>query len=204
MERIARRYKLEAFEKESRIVTRIVSLILLLVLSPTLSANEIDAEQAENEKTHGFSSQKENINKPIILLETRLEHQAQKIQKLEAELRSVNSRRDDGMSFEVWAGLLLASSALLLTIIGIGIALLSVFGYRKLAKSSKEAAEKVSIKVARETSEATANKATAAELVRLLEAGKFDNVIREAIETISFRGVTGLDELEEGEQSSEG
>ncbi|WP_144244125.1 hypothetical protein [Nitrincola sp. A-D6] len=183
------------YQKFRRVIFIFIFSTYSLIISYP-AASSIQHEQAQASVNARPSNEMQKFYDVITELENTIQLQSEVIEELKMTLDARKTSQKNEMSFEVWAGLLLASSALLLTIIGIGIALLSVFGYRKLVKKSKDVAEKISIKVARETSKATANEATAAELVRLLEAGNFDKVIREAIESISLRGVSRLDELE--------
>lgn len=158
-------------------------------MQQTLNSGRLMIDSAELNATQNRVSQ----------LEAEIKTQQNSIAKLNAELKAFTDSRSDGMSFEVWTGILLACSALLLTILGIGIALLSIFGYRKIVRSSSESAQKIATKVAQETSVATANEATSTELQRLIKMGAFNAVIREAIETISYRGLQPLSELDEQE-----
>lgn len=136
-------------------------------------------------------------NESLLQLKEQIKEQAQTIKELKTELKVLRERKPEGMSFEVWAGILLACAALLLTILGIGIAMLSIFGYRKIIKNSSESAQRIADKVARETSASTIQHATTEALIKLLEEGAFDGVIRDAVETISYRGMMPLDELDE-------
>jgi hypothetical protein len=116
--------------------------------------------------------------------------QRKEINHLRDELSYSLQEKGSGMKFEVWAGLLLASSALLLTIVGVGIALLSIFGYKKIINISTTVAEDTARKISTETSFQMVPDATTRELIRLMDDKKFDPIISKAVEAFLYRGVT--------------
>jgi hypothetical protein len=173
--------------------------ILLIFFSATLFADE-DAHTQSKQFESKFKSvdkELELMNRRTAELSKKVKHQNIIISNLEIKLSSTPTNDQKGMTFEVWTGILLACSALLLTIVAIGIALLSIFGYKKIVNTSTAAAEEIAKKVAMSTALDTTHEATTNELIRLLNNGDFNEIIREAVETISYRGIRSLSELDE-------
>lgn len=123
--------------------------------------------------------------------------QQNKIEALDAKLNSV--KVDDGMNFAIWTGILLASVAIILTVLGIVMALFSFFGYKKIKNSVPVLATNTSTVVATSVAEKLAPIVTEKVLVKLLEDGSFDKVINDAVANVTFRGIGySSGELSEG------
>ncbi|ETO21512.1 hypothetical protein RFI_15691 [Reticulomyxa filosa] len=101
-----------------------------------------------------------------------------------------------GMSFEVWAGILLAAAALLITILGVFIAILSIYGYKKIMTSAQEAAASKSKEAAEHIMKTMIEKATTDALIDIIENGKLNSVINESVEKVVYRGIK-IDNIEE-------
>lgn len=109
-------------------------------------------------------------------IESSASSQALIIKNLRLELKHFSKQpNNEGRSFETWSGILLATSALILGAVGMGVALLSFIGYRDLIKKGTE---KASI-VAKEVAEG--------ELGRLIESEKFDVIVRESMDRVMYR-----------------
>ncbi len=103
-----------------------------------------------------------------------------------------------GLNFAVWSGILLTSVAVILTALGIVMAVFSFFGYKKMINGAKEAATRISTEKASEVTEELVPNITETVLLKLLEEGNFDDLIFEGIEKVAYRGIefSGGDMLE--------
>jgi hypothetical protein len=137
-------------------------------------------------------------------MQSQIEFLKNEIEKLSIHIQKpIVNEPDNSMSFEVFTGILLASVALLVTILAAGIAIFSFFGYQKIISSTKEAAEKIAKKVAAETSINTTHEATKTELITLLQKGKFDSIINKAVEKVTFRGIIAPSDFDEEYEQNE-
>lgn len=103
------------------------------------------------------------------------------------------------MNFAVWTGILLASVAVILTVLGIAMAVFSFFGYKKIMDSVKEVATTISTTEAAIVSERLAPTVTEDVLLKLIEGRSFDKIIYEAVQKVTYRGIrfSSEDMLEE-------
>lgn len=129
-----------------------------------------------------------------------IDEQKDKIASLQNKLDTIEN--SSGLNFAVWSGIILTSVAILLTILGIIIAVFSFFGYKKVMNSAKDAAENVSAVKAAEITERLAPTLTESILLKLLEKGNFDKIIQQAVEKVTYRGIefSSSDMLEEQEK----
>ncbi|WP_024548880.1 hypothetical protein [Siccibacter turicensis] len=99
-----------------------------------------------------------------------------------------NLENNSGLNFAVWTGILLTSVAVILTILGIVMALFSFLGYKKMIASAKIAAERISTKKASEVTERLAPSVTESVLLKLINEGNFDALIFDAVQKVTYRG----------------
>lgn len=120
-------------------------------------------------------------------------HMQEKIDKLEGS---------SGLNFAVWTGILLTSVAVILTALGIVMALFSFFGYKKMIKSAEDAATKISTEKASEVTEKLAPEVTESVLLKLINQGNFDALIFDAVQKVTYRGIafSSGDLLEDNKQ----
>jgi hypothetical protein len=133
--------------------------------------------------------QEAKFEKKIESLSTIIQAQRDTITSLETELKVLNSKPvTNGTTFEVWSGIVLGASALMITILGVGVALLTFIGYKELiAKGTKRAS-------------LVAAKQTKLEVEKYVAEGKLDAVIAEIINKIMYRGISpGSDDDEVSE-----
>ena len=142
------------------------------------------------------ASESKTVVRDIAQLEATIKVQDANIASLKSELSALQKKSSNGMSFEVWTGILLACIALLLTVMGIGLGVLSFFGYKKILAKSAESAEQIAAQIAKLTSEATTHDVVREELFRLIEDNRFDDIIGLAVERFSYRGLTPLADLD--------
>lgn len=133
-----------------------------------------------------------NLKISLALQETQIKH-------IERMLNNKNIEIENGMSFEVWIGVVLACIAVLLTILGLGIGILSIFGYKKVIGSATSAAEAAAITKTVETVKEIASSATQEEIIKLIDKGSFDKIISHAVETVVYRGINPLEDFDKDE-----
>ena len=92
-----------------------------------------------------------------------------------------NSNNNEGIKFEVWTGLLLACVAILVTALGVGIALLAFWGYKNIKDAS--------VKASLNESELMINQA--------IQTGEFNDVIYAAVERVVYRGILSDEDFPE-------
>ncbi|WP_288741417.1 hypothetical protein [uncultured Rheinheimera sp.] len=126
-----------------------------------------------------------------------IKQQEATIQRLKSDISDVAKKKvDAGMSFEVFAGIMLTGASLLLTIVGVGIALLSIFGYKKIMNLASNLAQEKATQVATKTSQETMQQAVTEQLIFLVEKGKFDPIISTAVEAFAYRGMAPLPDID--------
>lgn len=128
----------------------------------------------------------EILTKNYQSIEDTAKEQQIKIDKLE---ESLNKNDNGGLTFAVWAGILLAAVATLVTTLGVAMAIFSFVGYKKIMGSAQDVATTKSELVATSVAEELAPVVTERVLVKLLEDGNFDKVINEAVEKVIYRGI---------------
>ncbi|HFF9478269.1 TPA: hypothetical protein ACGFA2_001990 [Serratia marcescens] len=146
--------------------------------------------QPVNPKTYSGSKELTELTSLINSQKVEIEVMRDKISSLE---------NTSGMNFAVWTGILLASVAVILTVLGIAMAVFSFFGYRKIMDSVKEVATTISTTEAAIVSERLAPTVTEDVLLKLIEGRSFDKIIFEAVQKVTYRGIrfSSEDMLEE-------
>lgn len=155
--------------------------------------SHIDVTQSTkpvNPKTHSESKEITELTSLINSQKVEIEVMRDKISSLE---------NSSGMNFAVWTGILLASVAVILTVLGIAMAVFSFFGYKKIMDSVKEVATTISTTEAAIVSERLAPTVTEGVLLKLIEGRSFDKIIFEAVQKVTYRGIrlSSEDMLEE-------
>ncbi|MFL4368772.1 hypothetical protein [Enterobacter asburiae] len=117
--------------------------------------------------------------------------QQQKINELEIKVNKLDN--SGGMNFAVWTGILLAAVAIILTALGVVMAIFSFLGYKKIMNSVHDIATSISENVAKEVAKEIAEDltpgVTEGVLIKLFEEKRFDKVINQAVEKIIYRGI---------------
>ncbi len=150
----------------------------------SLLDNQIDEIQ------RAISLQEESTDDRIKELENLITVQRDTINELRVNLKSIAEKPlSNGTTFEVWSGILLACVAVLVTVLGVVVALLSFFGYRELIEKGTESASLV------------AAKQTKVEFDRFIAKGRLDNVIAESINKIVYRGFSSDSDEDETEDA---
>ena len=150
------------------------------------SAPQVDSKPQFEEKYHTIAS----------AVEKKINHQNNLLiqQKDEIEaLKELIKEKQSGMPFEVWSGILLAVSALILGAVGIGIAVFSFFGYKELINKGVEKATAVATDVSKDVSESAISNMVEEKVTnqinQLMDDGSFDHAVIERVENYIYRGV---------------
>ncbi|WP_252106369.1 MULTISPECIES: hypothetical protein [unclassified Halomonas] len=115
-----------------------------------------------------------------------------RIESLEEVIGSILITSDyhvrEKMSYSDWAAITLACVAILVTILGVLIALLSVWGYRNIAREAKTSAENVSntisSAIAQQQVENCINDIAKEELIKLIDSGDLQKHLEDAVDLI--------------------
>ncbi len=133
-------------------------------------------QQSDNSRI--LDAQKVNNDKRIGNLESTILGQKELIEKLEWKLDFLNKKPETSeINYSIWSSILLGSVAVIVTVLGVGIALLSFIGYRELIQKGTESAKLV------------AAERTKQEFDQFIADGKLDAVIAEGINRIVYRGI---------------
>lgn len=188
---------------------------LLLIL--TLCSAPVIAEQTITSHEEGAERPSEQFNNPLEihnliqdaiktglikssesaeLLDIKFKTQADKIEQLEREIEKLRDTPESNLAATVLAG-----ASIIITALGVLIAILSILGYNNIRKE----AIKTSRETAKKTVTAIANvelkAATEEKIIELVAKGRFDNIIQNAIANIEYRGISLADSIpEDGEQ----
>lgn len=95
---------------------------------------------------------------------------------------------EDSMSYSDWAAITLACVAVLVTVLGVLIAILSVWGYNNIAREAKNSAESVSndasSRIAKLQVESCINDIAKEELIKLIDTGELRKHLEDAVDLI--------------------
>jgi hypothetical protein len=116
-------------------------------------------------------------------LEEAIKSQDEKIKVISGRLTDLQNKSSSG--FEVWTGILLACVSVIVTVLGVGVALLSLVGYREIVSKGTEKAA------------VSAAKQAEIEFQKFISDGRLNDVIAEGINKISLRGIPSGNDLEE-------
>ncbi|WGO83622.1 hypothetical protein [Arsenophonus apicola] len=190
---------------------------LYFILLLTCSIPDVVSAQATSRSSHPNTSTpaidsyseklilEENANQniqmqKILILNSLINDQKQQILHMQKKINKLED--NSGLNFAVWTGILLASVSIILTVLGIVMAIFSFFGYRNMKNRAKDAATKISIEKASEVTEQLAPEVTERVLLKLINEGNFNKLIFEAVQKITYRGVefSSGDMLEDSKQ----
>lgn len=165
-------------------IKRIDSLAKQMDVYKSESSAELKSLSAETNTTlTDLSNSIENIS-------TQINNQNEKIDSNSKD-KQANSL---GMNFAVWTGILLACVTAIVTILGVGIAIGSIFGYKKIMSSATERASEV----AKDALLHVAKK----EITEKIIAGEFNDLITEAVDRVAFGSININANEELNEQNS--
>ncbi|GJL43870.1 hypothetical protein ACRCMW_08745 [Enterobacter chengduensis] len=166
--------------------------------SASTSAMRTNTEKMHHEEK--VNQNQELQNQKLLVLNTLISDQKQQIHSMQDKIDKLEN--SSGLNFAVWTGILLTSVAVILTVLGIVMALFSFLGYKKMINSAQEAAKKISTEKAAEVTERLAPEVTESVLLKLIDQGNFDAVISNAVEKVAYRGIefSSGDMLEDNKQ----
>ena len=172
-----------------------ISLFLLITTFVYLGAVSTQTK-AQDATAVTQEHQEEGITQQTNDLEIVISNKNKEIDELNLKVEQlVNTTVESGLSFEQWAGIVLASVAVIVTTLGVGIAIFSFFGYRNaMVKASEVASEKAS---------EVAYEAAKNEITKRIENGDFHETITVAIQKIAYEGILSSDEIRYEEENSE-
>lgn len=155
-----------------------------------------------------LSEQQKADSAKIEQLENIILKQKNNLDDLKEEIQNITDKSDTNVTtFNVWSGILLGASALILTALGIVIAIFSFVGWRDIKSKSAEIAKEVALTEARlkldQLIESGEFDTVIREVVgKLADHGEFDAVVREIIDKLTYRGIQPTETQEEaGDQN---
>lgn len=129
------------------------------------------------------------------ILELRLQAQDEKIKSLEREIAKLSNPEGNNTPSVV-----LAAVSVIITVLGVLIAILSIFGYTNIKNESIKSSQETAKATIAEIAEKSLQEATEKSLIKLIEKGRFDEIIQDSVSNISYRGISIPDGLEEEEK----
>lgn len=195
-------------------MNKITYLYLCLILTSTIphvanaETTTAKSDSQSNVQTSELSSQSEKLalmkhnESDVLTLNSLVNEQKQQILHLQEKINKIED--SSGLNFAIWSGILLTSVAVILTALGIVMAVFSFFGYKKMINSAKESATKISTEKASEVTEKLAPEVTESVLLKLMDQGNFDTLIFEAVQKVTYRGIafSSGDMLEDSNQEN--
>lgn len=167
----------------------VVSSELSLKNSPEEKSNNVELYKVVQEAVSAVNSGNEKDSE---IMELKFQLQADKIARLEREVERLKDKPESNTASTVLAG-----ASVIITALGVLIAILSILGYSNIKKE----AVKTSRDTAKETVESIAGEelmaATEKNIIELMESGRFDGIIENAVVNITYRGIG--DPVAEGE-----
>lgn len=116
----------------------------------------------------------------------------EKIKLQDEIIEKVDKKSTDSVSsfnFPTWAGIILSAVSVIITVLGLFIAIFSFFGYKKII----EIVENKSFEVAQEEAKKIAIELTPVEtekmLIKLIEDHRFDAIINDSVSKFMYRGI---------------
>lgn len=129
------------------------------------------------------------------MLELRLQAQDERIKSLERELTKLSN--PDGNNTP---SVVLAAVSVIITVLGVLIAILSIFGYTNIKNESIKSSQETAKATIAEIAEEGLEEATENSLIKLITKGRFDEIIQNAVANISYRGISIPDGLADEEK----
>lgn len=157
--------------------------------APEQTSNNVELYKVVQEAVSAGISGDEKSSE---IMELKFQLQADKIARLEREVEWLKGKPESNTASTVLAG-----ASVIITALGVLIAILSILGYANIKKE----AVKTSRDTAKETVESIAGEelmtATEKNIIELMESGRFDGIIENAVVNITYRGIG--DPVAEGE-----
>ena len=173
--------------------------ISLLCLQPLHAANESTIITAQYDQAN--QAKIKELESVITTQQESLKELNEKYSTLLNKLES-DQNKESNFNFAIWVTILLGCVTIIITVLGVVVALISIFGYKKIKDSAQSIAEEKSKEVAGQIAEDEVNKQlhgiTITEIARLIDEGKLTPQIQSVVDmllrTNSYKeGSSGFD-----------
>lgn len=156
-----------------------------LVLNPLLKKIESFESNFNNYVT--------DTSKQTEQLESIIRLQNEKINFLNLRVEQLSAPTKNQKDFSGWISILLGCVAIIVTVLGVIIALLSFVGYKTAIKKAEDKATEIASITAAEIATATAVKIATTEIEKRVEDGSFNPVIEEAVQKLAYDTISTSD-----------
>ncbi|AGE28532.1 hypothetical protein H045_22370 [Pseudomonas poae RE*1-1-14] len=200
-----------------RLTTTLATLILALIISlyaiKTLAETSNTETKEQNQEESSLT--KHNNLKDYLLIQEIVQSmtpkadsstgdlalevklQAEKIKNLEKELSELRKPDDNSV-----ATLLLSAVSVIITVLGVLIAILAILGYRNIKNEAIKDARKTAKETVKIVAKEEIPRATEDNIIKLIEENRFDRLIQNAVENIVYRDTSMPDEVADEERSN--
>lgn len=133
-------------------------------------------------------------------LEIIVQNQNVAIDSLKKELaKKDDDKLENTFTYSVWTSILLAVAALILGGVGIGVAVLSFFGYKELlskgAREASKVANEVAKRVSKERVDSEMTTKSKESIDSLVQSGYLEPIIEEIVQKFIYRGIDEGEDL---------
>lgn len=125
----------------------------------------------------------------------KLEFQEEKIKLLERKVHQLEVPQDNDA-----AAIVLTAVSVIVTVLGVLIAILSIIGYSNLKKEAIKSSQQTAQETIDKRVEEGLRDATEKSIIKLIEQGRFDEIIQNAIANIEYRGISIPDGIPDEEK----
>ena len=159
--------------------------ISLLCLQPLHASNESTVITAQY--NHANEAKIKELESIITTQQGSLKELNEKYSTLLNKLES-DQNKESNFNFAIWVTILLGCVTIIITVLGVVVALISIFGYKKIKDSAQSIAEEKSKEVASQIAEDEVNKQlhgiTITEIARLIDDGKLTPQIQSVVDML--------------------
>lgn len=203
--------------RHMRLTTTLATLILALIISLHSIKTLAETSNTEAKKQNQEESSLTNHNnlKDYLLIQEIVQSmtpkadsstrdlalavklQAEKIKNLEKEVSELRKPDDNSV-----ATLLLSAVSVIITVLGVLIAILAILGYRNIKNEAIKDARKTAKETVKIVAKEEIPRATEENIIKLIEENRFDRLIQNAVENIVYRDTSMPDEVADKERSN--
>lgn len=160
--------------------------ISLLCLQPLHASNESTVITAA-QYNHANEAKIKELESIITTQQGALKELNEKYSTLLNKLES-DQNKESNFNFAIWVTILLGCVTIIITVLGVVVALISIFGYKKIKDSAQLIAEEKSKEIASQIAEDEVNKQlhgiTITEIARLIDDGKLTPQIQSVVDML--------------------
>lgn len=153
-------------------VVMLLFLTLFFLKDASYAGNGSVDKRNISEQIYTEIGKLKDINSNLVLEVKNLRSGSNDQLKMIKELED-SSKQTNKIGFEGFVGILLGCVAVIVTVLGVGIAILTLWGYRNIKNAAIVAAVDASLK----------------QLDKAIQTGKFNDSINAAIEYVTYRGI---------------